>query len=80
MGCRRFDGRGEPNHFEHRREGRRSAGLEKLEGPNVAQEAAMVGGVVRFAFGDQGRKLCDARHAQQEHDKQCFPVLAEGTH
>ena len=40
----------------------------------------MIGGVVRFGLRDQGGKLRDARHAQQEHDKQCFPVVVEEAH
>ena len=40
----------------------------------------MIGGVVRFGLRDQGGKLRDARYAQQEHDKQCFPVVVEEAH
>src|ERR1035437_3290042 len=75
-----FDGGGEPDHFKYGRDRRRSAGFEKLERPGVAAEAAMVGGVVRFGLRNQGGKLRDARHAQQQHDKQCFPVAVEVAH
>src|SRR5450759_3179410 len=75
-----FDGGGEPDHFKYRRDRRRSAGFEKLERPGVAAEAAMVGGVVRFGLRNQGGKLRGARHAQQQHDKQCFPVTVEVAH
>jgi len=40
----------------------------------------MIGGVVRFGLRNQGGKLRDARHAQQQHDKQCFPVAVEVAH
>ena len=78
-GCH-FDGWGEPDYFKYWSDGRRIAGLEKLEWPDVTEEAAMVRGMVRFAFRDKGGKLCDTRHAQQEHDEQCFPVVAEIAH
>jgi hypothetical protein len=78
-GCQ-LNGRSEPDYFEYRSDGRRIAGFEELERPDVTEEAAMVGSVVRFALRHQGGKLCDTRHAQQEHDKQCFPVVAEIVH
>jgi hypothetical protein len=40
----------------------------------------MIGGVVRFGLPDQRRKLRDARHAQQENDKQCLPVVEDLAH
>src|ERR1035441_631809 len=69
-----FDGGGEPDHFKYGRQPSRSADLEKLERPGVAEEAAMVGGVVRFPLRNQGGKLRGARDAQQQHDQQCSPV------
>jgi hypothetical protein len=71
---RRFGGGGQPDYFKYGRDGRRGAGFQKLQRSDVAEEAAMIGCVVCFGLPDQGRKLRDARHAQQEHDKQCFPV------
>jgi hypothetical protein len=68
-GCH-FDSWREPDYFKYRSDGRRIAGFEELEGSDVAEEAAMVRGVVRFALRDQGGKLCDTRHTQEEHDKQ----------
>jgi hypothetical protein len=46
----------------------------------VTQPAAVIGGVVRFGLRNQGGKLRDPRHAQQQHDKQCFPVAVEVAH
>jgi hypothetical protein len=78
-GCR-LGGGGEPHDFKNGRESGRSADLEKLERPGVAEKAAMIGGVVSFPLGDQGGKLRDTRDAQQEHDQQCFPVAEDVAH
>ena len=75
-----FDGGGEPDHFKYGRQPSRSADLEKLERPGVAEEAAMVGGVVRFPLRNQGGKLRGARDAQQQHDQQCSPVAVDVAH
>jgi hypothetical protein len=75
-----FGGGGEPDHFKDRLDGQGSACSEKLEGADVAAEATMIGRVVRFAFRHQGAKLGDGRHAQQEHDQQCSPVVVDLTH
>jgi hypothetical protein len=40
----------------------------------------VVGGVVRLGLRQLGAKLRDACHAQQQHDKQCFPVAVEVAH
>ncbi len=40
----------------------------------------MIGGVVRFSLPGQRGKLRDARHAQQEHDQQCFPMVEDLEH
>ena len=80
MGGYHFDGWGQPDNFKYWSDGRRIAGFEELERPDVAEEAAMVRGMVRFAFRDEGGKLCNSRHAQEEHDKQCFPMVAEIAH
>ena len=75
-----FGGGYEPDDFKYRRQPSRSAGLEKLERSDVAEAAAVIGGVVGFGFRDQRAKLRDACHAQQEHDKQCFPVVEDLAH
>ena len=46
----------------------------------MTQPAAVVGPVVSFLFRGEGVGLRDARHAQQQHDKQCFPVAVEVAH
>jgi hypothetical protein len=70
----------EPDDFKYRRQPSRSAGFEKLERSDVAEAAAVIGGVVGLGLRDQRAKLRDAYHAQQEHDKQCFPVGVEVAH
>jgi hypothetical protein len=54
--------------------------LQKLERSGVAKAAAVIGGVVGLGFRQQGAKLRNARHAQQEHDEQCFPVTVDVAH
>src|ERR1039458_1629824 len=80
VGRRHFGGGGEPDHRKYGRQAGRTAGFQKMERPHVAEEAAMIGGVVRFGLPDQRGKLRDTRHAQQEHDKQCFAVVEELMH
>ena len=75
-----FGGGREPDHFEYGRYACRGADFEKLQRPGVAEEAAMIGGVVRFPLRNQGGELRDTRHAQQEHDQQCFPVAVDVGH
>src|ERR1022692_2216424 len=80
VGRGHFGGGGEPDHGKYGRQASRSAGFQKMERPHVAEEAAMVGGVVRFGLPDQRRKLRDARHAQQQHDKKCLAVVEDLAH
>src|ERR1039457_2851554 len=75
-----LDGGGGEDHLKYGRPPSPSADLEKLQRPGVAEEAAMVGGVVRFPLRNQGGKLRGARDAQQQHDQQCSPVAVDVAH
>jgi hypothetical protein len=76
----RFWRRGQPDDFEYRCDSGLRAGFEKWQGTQVATQAAVIGSMMRFRLGSQRGTLRHRRHAQQEHDKQCFPVAVVIAH
>jgi len=56
------------------REHSRNAGLQKRQDPHVAEQAAMIGGMVLYTLRRERRGLRHHHHTQQEEDNQQPPV------
>src|SRR5471030_250047 len=69
--------RSQPYHLKNRRQRRRNAGLQERQRPHVAEQAAMIRRMVRFALRRERRRLRQYGHTQQDEDNQELPVAVD---